>query len=71
MDKYFICIKNYKILLTVEYICPGKIILLRSINDNILISHPSYSGVVVVVDIFHQSVRLVQIMRWWVSNLRH
>ena len=27
--------------------------------------------VVVVVDIFHQSVRLVQIMRWWVSNLRH
>ena len=46
MDKYCVCIKNEKRpIKTFEDIRPGKIILLRGINDHILISHPSYSNV--------------------------
>ena len=34
--------KSYQ---TVEDICPGKMMILQDINDNILIYHSSYSGV--------------------------
>ena len=41
-----------------------------------MVSHKPRVVVVVVVVVFvddtvHQSVRFVQIMRWWISNLRH
>ena len=45
MDKYCVCIKNYKRPIKVEYNRAGKMIHLHGIHCNTLISHLSYSGV--------------------------
>ena len=45
MDKYCVVLKIRKGLLKVEDIRPVKIMLLHDINDHILSSRPSYSGV--------------------------
>ena len=44
MVKYFVCIQNEKRPIEkVENRCPGAMMLLHKINNNILISHPPYS----------------------------
>ena len=45
MDKYYVCMKIIKIILKVQDVCTGIIMILNDINNNIITSHPFYSGV--------------------------